>query len=195
MKDYSVNIADAIKSILDEVVRGNVILSSVVKYISFDEKTGEFYLLHQATGEIRWIIILIDVDKDSFSVRIYYPLSLFSGSKEIDNQVEMYVKSANEKLCRLGEGEGKSGSFEFHPMDKALSYVYTKQCGGMEPSWDMVINSIRESVKNFERYAPRFMDIVYKGHTAATAMETCEMEEEQEWRKRLLIFGNSQLIP
>lgn len=173
MKNYSTEIAQAIKEHLEE---------REMKLVAFDEDRGSFGFVMHLPGQISFIHYIIKVHKDDYTVVAVCPVCPATNDSAA-------LAAMAEFVCRANYGL-KNGNFEMDFRDGELRYKCFVDCDEQIPSQSIVRDSIGVPAAMMKRYAPGIINVLYKGVDAETAVEECEQNKgllhELEEAKRAL---------
>ena len=173
MKNYSTEIAQAIKEHLEE---------REMKLVAFDENDGSFGFVMHLPGQISFIHYIIKVHEDDYTVVAVCPVC-----PAASDSATLAVMA--EFVCRANYGL-KNGNFEMDFRDGELRYKCFVDCDEQIPSQSVVRDSIGVPAAMLKRYAPGIINVLYKGMDAERAVEECEQNKgllhELEEAKRAL---------
>lgn len=156
MKNYSQEIANAIKSYLKE---GDW-------RFSFDEEGGFFRFGLTLSCRLKEIRYIVDVQEDEYLVYAVSPIGADVDDKKMMATMAEFVCRANYVL--------KNGNFEFDMRDGEVRYKCFVDCEDIIPSKNIVRNSILCPAAMFKRYGSGIVDIIFANTTAKEAAEKCE---------------------
>lgn len=173
MKNYSTEIAQAIKEHLEE---------REMKLVAFDENDGSFGFVMHLPGQISFIHYIIKVHEDDYTVVAICPVCPATSDSAV-------LAAMAEFVCRANYGL-KNGNFEMDFRDGELRYKCFVDCDEQIPSQSVVRDSIGVPAAMMKRYAPGIINVLYKGMDAESAVEECEQNKgllhELEEAKRAL---------
>lgn len=133
----------------------------------FDDEKGIFRFGVNIDGKMKHVNYFVPVRDDSYTVYAISPVSADSDDEEV-------MRNITEFICRANYGL-RNGNFEIDIRDGEIRYKVFVDCdGGILPSRDVIRGSIIIPAMMFERYSPGILDVVFKGSTAAEAIEQCE---------------------
>lgn len=133
----------------------------------FDDEKGIFRFGVNIDGKMKHVNYFVPVRDDSYTVYAISPISADSDDEEV-------MRNITEFICRANYGL-RNGNFEIDIRDGEIRYKVFVDCdGGILPSRDVIRGSVIIPAMMFERYSPGILDVVFKGSTAAEAIEQCE---------------------
>lgn len=164
---YSIQIANAI----------NTFLTEDDWHFTFHEQRGIFKFGLRLSGKIKRLQYTIYVREEEFVV---YALSPF-GADEEDPKM---MAAMAEFVCRANYGL-KNGNFECDMRDGEIRFKCFVDCADVEPSPQMIRNSIYCPAAMFERYGEGIMGIIFGIMNAEEATEKCEKSSAADLRSLL----------
>lgn len=174
-KHYSITIADAINTFLEEDDWR----------FSFDEKLGIFKFPLNLKGKMKKINYIIDVERNEYIVYTISPL----GADEDD---ETIMANMAEFICRANYGL-RMGNFELDFNDGEIRFKVHVPCNEIIPTTEMIQKSIYCPAKMFERYSSGILSVLFNHTSGKEAVEQCEAKNRtQLWDilERMLESGN-----
>lgn len=160
MKNYSTEIAQAIKEHLEECE---------MKLVAFDENDGSFGFVMHLPGQISFIHYIIKVHEDDYTVVAICPVCPAASDSAA-------LAAMAEFVCRANYGL-KNGNFEMDFRDGELRYKCFVDCDEQIPSQSVVRDSIGVPAAMMKQYAPGIINVLYKGMDAESAVEECEQNK------------------
>ena len=133
----------------------------------FDDERGIFRFGVNIDGKMKHVNYFVPVRDDSYTVYAISPVSGDADDEEVMHNIAEFVCRANYGL--------RNGNFEVDMRDGEIRYKVFVDCdGGQLPTRDIIRGSIIIPAMMFERYSPGLLDVIFKGSTAAEAIEQCE---------------------
>ena len=132
----------------------------------FDEEHGVFRFGVGIESKLKHLRYLIPVREDSYVVYAISPLDTDCDDKNV-------MKEMADFICRANYGL-RNGNFEVDMRDGEIRYKVFVDCDGVVPSKEVIRGSIIIPAMMFERYSPGILDVIFKGSSAAEAIEQCE---------------------
>ena len=132
----------------------------------FDEEKGIFRFGVNIDGKMKHVNYFVPVRDDSYIVYAISPVSADSDDPQVMNAITEFVSRANYGL--------RNGNFEVDMRDGEIRYKVFVDCDGVIPSKEVIRGSIIIPAMMFERYSPGILDVIFKGSSAAEAIEQCE---------------------
>lgn len=157
MKNYSTEIAQAIKEHLEE---------REMKLVAFDENDGSFGFVMHLPGQISFVHYIIKVHENDFTVVAICPVCPATSDSAV-------LTAMAEFVCRANYGL-KNGNFEMDFRDGELRYKCFVDCDEQIPSQNVVRDSIGVPAAMMKRYASGIINVLYKGMDAESAVAKCE---------------------
>lgn len=157
-KLYSVKIANAIKSYLEEDDW----------HFSFDEKKGLFKFNLSLKSKIKNISYIIDVKEDEYIVFVVSPIGADVEDKTMMSQMAEFICRANYGL--------KNGNCDLDMRDGEVRYKSYVDCENLIPTEDVIQNSIHCPAAMFKRYSSGIISIIFGSATAKDAIDMCQKE-------------------
>lgn len=155
-KNYSRELSDAISTFLNDDDWN----------FSFDDSRGIFKFNLSIKGKLKKVNYIVDVKEKDF---ITYAISPLGGDTDDPRQMARLA----EFVCRANFGL-KNGCFEFDFSDGEIRYKSFVDCEDINPSTEVIKNSIYVSAVMMERYGNGIVDIIYGDADPAEAVEECE---------------------
>ena len=133
----------------------------------FDDEKGIFRFGVNIDGKMKHVNYFVPVRDDSYTVYAISPVSADSNDLQVMNAITEFICRANYGL--------RNGNFEVDMRDGEIRYKVFVDCdGGSIPTRDVIRGSIIIPAMMFERYSPGILDVIFKGSSAAEAIEQCE---------------------
>ena len=130
---------------------------------SLDTKRGIFNFILSMDGPMNKIHFFIGVEDSDYVVMASPLVSVNVDDKETVRNMCEYVCRVNSRL--------KNGCFEFDMDDGDITYKTYVDCRGtVEPTKEIVENSIRCPAAMYYRYSSGFMDVIFNKHSAKEAL-------------------------
>ena len=132
----------------------------------FDDEKGIFRFGVNIDGKMKHVNYFVPVRDDSYIVYAISPVSADSDDPQVMNAIAEFTCRANYGL--------RNGNFEVDMRDGEIRYKVFVDCDGVIPSKEVIRGSIIIPAMMFERYSPGILDVVFKGASAAEAIQQCE---------------------
>ena len=144
----------------------------------FDKEKGIFCFGLSISSKIKKVQYYVQVRQEDYKVCAVSPIGA-----EADDHEQM-AKMA-EFVCRANYGLN-NGNFELDLRDGEIRYkCYVDCAGSIQPTEDVVRNSIYCPAMMFEKYAPGIVDIIFGDLSAKEAVDKCEDAGTQtEYRQK-----------
>lgn len=142
---------------------------------SFDEDRAIFSFTLGLREKLHRVTYLINVHFDDVVVYGFSPISA-------DAQNASQMAEMAEFLSRANYGL-KNGNFEFDFNDGEIRYKSFIDCDDLEPSDNVLRDSVHCCAAMLNRYFPGILDIVYYGAEAKEAIKKCENSRELSLRR------------
>ena len=156
MKDYSADIAHAIKEQLEEMD---------MQLVAFDEDDGVFGFTVSLSEYITVLSYLINVHDNGYTVFAHCPLH---DPTAVIGAMAVFCCCCNHGL--------KNGSFDFNVDEGKLLCKCSVICDDQSPSPNLIQESIFIPSLLFMRYSPAIIDIMFRGKDPKAAVKECECE-------------------
>ena len=144
----------------------------------FDKEKGIFCFGLSISSKIKKVQYYVQVRQVDYKVCAVSPIGA-----EADDHEQM-AKMA-EFVCRANYGLN-NGNFELDLRDGEIRYkCYVDCAGSIQPTEDVVRNSIYCPAMMFEKYAPGIVDIIFGDLSAKEAVDKCEDDMEDAVREAL----------
>ncbi len=156
MKEYSFEIAGAIKAFLDEDDW----------HYDFDEEKGKFRFNLTIKEQPKKVEYTILVHEDSFYVDCKSQLHADSEDAEVMAKLAEFFTRANYGL--------RDGNFQMDFNDGEMGYKVYRPCDDGAPVKETIKSSIYVAAAMWKRYGPGMMSVSFSGADPKDAVDKCE---------------------
>ncbi|MBQ2617564.1 MAG: hypothetical protein IJG51_05240 [Synergistaceae bacterium] len=131
-----------------------------------DEERGIFSFNLSIDSKLKVLRYFVSVKNDSYTVYANSPIGADTDDENIMTEMAKFICRANYGL--------RNGNFEFDMRDGEIRYKVFVNCDGVNPSDQIIKESLIIPSVMFERYAAGMLDVMFKDSRAEDAISKCE---------------------